>query len=607
MKYSIQSLVFPTHPKHQMCLDLFYHGTRSYIDLDQPSYEMGPGAWLDFATYLNGCMYDKWKRFTAVQELVLELELCGDCTVVLVGYREEAAEIVRTEYGRQHVQLEERGKVELAFGADAKASVLGFELYAHGMTRLYDAQYLAVCEESALNHVVLSLATTTCRKEAFIKSNVALIRKELLESDHDIAQNLYVHVTDNGQTLKPEDVEGPHIVLHPNQNSGGSGGYARGMMESLHQDPEVTHVLLMDDDVLILPESIRRTYCLLRLLKPEYQDRWINGAMLNYEDPGVQYEDLGRFMLAGGYMPRKRALEVSDIKEVMENERPYLDYEDMYGAWWYCCIPASAIKQNGLPLPLFIRVDDIEYSIRCHAKFIVMSGICVWHQGFITKYNAAMDEYQVYRNRLIAKSCVPHMNRINVMWNISVNFHQAVLSFNYNGADMIIHAIEDYFRGPEVIMQNNGEAIIKENAQHNEKLLPLSELGIEDEMEIRPEDCYEDEDLKGWDSILRRITYNGHRFCPNRLYRPGRAITSYDSFYYQPQRITLHKELLAVNPYTNMGIIRHLDKKRGIALRKKFKKIEKYYYEHQGELEQKYREAFPTLVSEEFWKQYLGL
>ena len=48
----------------------------------------------------------------------------------------------------------------------------------------------------------------------------------------------------------------------------------------------------MDDDVKILPESIIKTYNLLRCLKPEYRDHFISGAMLYYEKMHVQHEDV---------------------------------------------------------------------------------------------------------------------------------------------------------------------------------------------------------------------------------------------------------------------------------------------------------------------------
>ena len=46
----------------------------------------------------------------------------------------------------------------------------------------------------------------------------------------------------------------------------------------------------------------------------------------------------------------------------------------------------------------------MEYALRCKARMITMNGICVWHMGFVTKYNGVFDRYQQLRNLPIAQS-----------------------------------------------------------------------------------------------------------------------------------------------------------------------------------------------------------
>ena len=49
----------------------------------------------------------------------------------------------------------------------------------------------------------------------------------------------------------------------------------------------------MDDDVVVLPESIKRTFRLFSFVTDEYKDAMISGAMLFLEDVALQYEDVG--------------------------------------------------------------------------------------------------------------------------------------------------------------------------------------------------------------------------------------------------------------------------------------------------------------------------
>ena len=111
-----------------------------------------------------------------------------------------------------------------------------------------------------------------------------------------------MHVIDNGCTLPYKELSTDKVTISPNENVGGAGGFARGMIESMEQDVPATHVLLMDDDVEVSPESIMRTYNLLRIVKPEYSEAFVSGAMLNYEDVQDMKEDTGFIDPADWYL-----------------------------------------------------------------------------------------------------------------------------------------------------------------------------------------------------------------------------------------------------------------------------------------------------------------
>lgn len=107
----------------------------------------------------------------------------------------------------------------------------------------------------------------------------------------------------------PEQWNSDKITIHPNKNVGGAGGFTRGMIESMEQPEDITHVLLMDDDVIILPESIRRMYYLLSMLKPEFDEYFVSGARLCYEEMNIQHEDIGFVHADGSYGPQKNELD----------------------------------------------------------------------------------------------------------------------------------------------------------------------------------------------------------------------------------------------------------------------------------------------------------
>ncbi len=84
----------------------------------------------------------------------------------------------------------------------------------------------------------------------------------------------------------------------------------------------------------------------------------------------------------GAYRRVKEDLNVGKLSDILENERTNVEVDQAYGAWWYSCIPVKAIEKNGLPMPFFIRCDDVEFGMRNKPVYMTMNCICVWHASF---------------------------------------------------------------------------------------------------------------------------------------------------------------------------------------------------------------------------------
>lgn len=605
MEYKIQSIVFPTEVKHQQCRKLFYRGDLGYVDRENRSLSLGYGMTCDFVTYLNACSYRKWRRYTRAGKLNLILDIEGPVSICYLGYHLDSDNVTRTEFDIVKNEKTERRAIRFSF-PDNDEMMDGAEISALGKVTIYGGYYTVDCTEEDLNTVNLSIATTTMKKEAFIKRNVQLLKDEILDSEDDIRDHLFIHVVDNGRTLTEDDINGRHVYLHPNPNAGGSGGYARGMMESLHQkEAEITNVLLMDDDVQVLPESIKRTYCMLRLMKAEYQERFISGAMLYFEKPNQQHEDIGTVTDIGFFQSKKLQWNHNLLEDNLRNEDEYAIAANEYAAWWYCCIPKKTIEEKGLPLPLFIRGDDVEYGLRCKPGFITLNGICVWHMGFTNKYNAAMNVYQEVRNELIDQACSGVMKDVNLyrFWYVK-RYRASILQFNYGQAELALRAMEDFLKGPKFLMEDRGESIVKENVKLNENMQELKEYVQYGN--VFNDNPYEEPPRTFFDKWIFRLTFNGQRLWPESWLRKEPVMVGYDDSY-QPEKITLRSHIFAVNPRNHTANLRVIDRQKFRELNKRAHKLMSEYKNNHTKIEEEYRKAFPYLTSEKFWKEYLGL
>ena len=205
----------------------------------------------------------------------------------------------------------------------------------------------------------------------------------------------------------------------------------------------ITHIILMDDDIVFDPQTIERTYTLLSLLKPQYySNAMIGGAMLILNDMPKQFENAALYH--GGMLKfENKNIDLRTIRNVLTNERP----KDVnYNAWCYCCMPLSVITDDNLPMPFFIHMDDVEYGVRNKFEVITMNGINVWHPFFQNQRPASIVYYDV-RNKLITMAELGGMHIERYASFYLEMFHNYIFNYDYNRTILACQAILDFCEG----------------------------------------------------------------------------------------------------------------------------------------------------------------
>lgn len=602
-KVILQNITFPTDEKLEYHPELFYHGPK--ITKWNGSYQIPFGFCLDFATYINGLPQNKWNQYTNVQNYGLHLEMKGKFRLILTGYHLEPELPVRKKYKTEDFNLSERKEICISY-PNNNEEFLSFEIEALSNCEIYSGYFFGNIEKENIREINLAIGTTTCYKEDYIRHNISMMREEIMESGDPMADHFFINVIDNGRTLKPEEIESKHIQLFPNKNVGGSGGFARGMLEALNMREKITHVLLMDDDVVVLPESIKRVYHLLQYVKEEYETALLSGAMMELDNMGIFHEDIGIVRKNKDFFHLKRICNVKKLENVMRNNRKTPFYPHEYAGWWFCCIPTNVIRKNGLPLPLFLRGDDAEYGIRCSEYIMTMSGICVWHVGFANKFSASTNFYQEFRNMMIIKAATGNIPDVNIYSRWLDECYRAGLTYNYDGWELLLLAMEEYLLGPSFIEEDRCGELLKRNKALDEKLAPLSEI---EGPGIIVDEIYGDEPgyiNTRFRRLIYELTWNGQRFSDFGMMHHEIGIIGFD-WSTQPGRSAFHDQIMVVNPYDRTGKIRKQDKQRFKELFARYKKVRKEYKEKHVEVEKAWRNRFSYLSSEEFWYKYLKL
>lgn len=575
---------------------------------------------VDFTTYFNALSLFKWKKYSVAERFFLHFEYKGSEASFKQTYADnfDWEPVVVPESEMTIAKSDEWTEFDFELNVELRGVVHSFIIETQGDGRLRNAYYFTKIEASKIRPVELSLATTTFKKEDYILRNISLIGDGVLNSSEPIAEHFNLHVIDNGRTLDKSSLDSEHITIHPNPNVGGSGGFARGMIESMEQSPKATHVLLMDDDVEVLPESIIRTYNLLSLVKEKYSEAFLSGAMMSLEEPNLRTEDIGFFSEKGNFLPLKPAGYMTQLHDIIETEiyrTPtglYGDTKQQYAGWWYCAIPMPVIEKNGLPLPLFVRSDDAEYALRCRSKIMSMNGICIWHNSFYFKYSAAVERYQVSRNTLISQATTGIAPMSDFLKEIHHEVQLDLKKFNYDDAALAVKGLEDFLRGPDFIAHPVAEERFMEANREKEKMLPLAEVQrIAEEMGIdlsylTHSNLNQSGPRTRAQSARDFVTFNGQRFVNEKKKRHGKvAVIDAAGWVYPAGKIRDAETLIVIDMPNKKGAIRHMDKKRFKEIWSRYKRAAKEYEKRKEELYAQYASRCAEFTSVSFWKGYL--
>ncbi|MGN1481184.1 hypothetical protein [Porcipelethomonas sp.] len=570
-------------------------------DPEKKCHIMGKYGFANFMTYFNCLQITRWKTYTNAQSFRLHLVVRGKLSVELYDiFRISSNFNLRLTKAEVHT-VQEMSEITIDI-PESRNPLFGFCITALENLEIYGGWYSALTEENAVHDVRISLVTTTFKKQDFIKNNIKIL-KECVLNNSELKDNIFVHIIDNERALDPDQLNCERLKVYPNSNTGGAGGFTRGMIEALSLEKEPTHILLMDDDVMIIAESIFRTFYLLRILKDEFSGRFLSGAMFDYDIRERQYEDIGYVHKKdASYGPLKPHLDMRLLSNIITNEFVSQEnLENAYAGWWYCCIPSKKIKENGLPLPVFVRGDDVEFSLRNKAEFLTLNGICIWHVGFAGKFNAAMELYQVHRNSFIIAAASGICTDISFIDRIRTLFWHNLTEFAYSNAEQLLDSVEDFLKGPDFLENLNGEQSLKEHSAKNEKLCPVSLI----EGYNPSQDPYEYKKLNIIQKMIYVVTINGH-LLPGFFLRNTPAVIAFDWFFV-PGKNFMHKKLIAVNKNDNTGCLRTISRKKCFELLKRYCKVMKSYKRNHIKIEKQYREKFSEMTSEKFWRNYLGI
>ncbi len=552
-----------------------------------------PQAHVAFDTYFNAFFERQWRSYTNVRRVRLDLDLAGRAVLrvwrwALEGepwllYETVASGATSIDIPPPGPNFRQSGLVWFEISAlDAPVTLRGGSWSTPGPAARRSSLGLVICtmnREPELGAVLTAIADDPGLED--VVGRVTVVNQG--------RAGLYRRLPAVALRL------GTRLDVLEQANYGGAGGFGRGMLEAL-DDPAVTHVCVLDDDVRLDPESLLRMAAFFSMAR---SDVALGGHMLDAVEPTKLYEAGARVQPSGIIRPLRPASDLTDpdaLKELLDTPACH------FNGWWLFGVEKSVIGRLGLPLPCFIRGDDVEFGLRLNRAGVAtvgLPGVAIWHEPFYLKIGGWQLYYEI-RNAFIAMALHQGFAPRHVALVAFKQVMTYLLTFRYGSAALVIRGIQDFCRGP--------------------LLLEAAPAALHAEI-VALRAGYAEQRTRATDVLADAVVLDSPRWTPGFIIRFARAILRNWVMPTRPaappQRLdagdltwfrVVGSDCLAIDTYWDAELpIYRRDRPAFRSLFRAGLEASVALWRSADALRSDWRRAAPTLTSETFWRGYLDL
>jgi galactofuranosylgalactofuranosylrhamnosyl-N-acetylglucosaminyl-diphospho-decaprenol beta-1,5/1,6-galactofuranosyltransferase len=458
----LQRLVFPQSPA-RFPLYLRYMGAspgENYVpEVEGATLRIPPRTRVSFHSLFNHFPEAYWRHWTHADTLIFQARLNGSGVLRLWRDPYDIDRIMRTGWlsdndsvllasKRFYDTSDTSEAVEMpvpeAVGGWRSWGALHVEVISGDVwVEVTDAQWTCRAEKRPVR---LAVGFTTFNRPAEVLANSRLLLEA--EESHDFIEMIFIidqgtmKVREHAGFAPLMDRHGSRLRIIEQGNFGGAGGFTRAIMEARHQGG-ASHMLLMDDDAELEPEAVRRSVMFHAISLDAVA---VGGQMLNAYRPNELVESGGIY--------NRRSIRIEPTawrrEEVNSTGIAFVDYN----AWWFFTFPLNVIDRMGLPLPIFIRGDDIEFGLRLkenRIQTVTLPGAAVWHEPFYCKVGGWTGYYDL-RNLLILATLHGRAGRLAPSLMIVQWVFGRLVRFDYYSAWLFEQAACEFLAGPETVV-----------------------------------------------------------------------------------------------------------------------------------------------------------
>ncbi|WP_069385651.1 glycosyltransferase [Cellulosimicrobium cellulans] len=415
-----------------------------------------PGRRISFATYFNAFPASYWRRWTVVDTVRLTVRTRGTGSVTV--YRSNARG-VQQRVESFAVEGEATTVTDLSLSQFGDGGWYWFDLIG-GVDDLELVEAAWSVPESGRAQGRTSIGITTFNRADYCLETIRTVAQSA--EVREVLDELIV-VDQGTKRVRDEDgfdavasELGDQLRIVEQGNIGGSGGFSRGMYETV-QAGRSDYVILLDDDIVLEPESVVRLVTFADFTRVP---TLVGGHMFDMYNRSTLHtfgEIVEPWRIQPG-VPHSDMENGHDFRGAGLRATPWLHrrVDVDYNGWWMCLIPTAVIREIGLSLPIFIKWDDAEYGLRARAHgfpTVSLPGAAVWHVSWADKDD--LIGWQAYfheRNRLITTLLYSLYERGGrVLRESSYMDVKHLISMQYYSERGRLMAMRDVLNGPDAL------------------------------------------------------------------------------------------------------------------------------------------------------------
>lgn len=383
MSNKLQSVITP-NAKFGAADEMFVNAKNAWADKN--AFYIDKNGSVSFDTYYNGFSTVLWKEQCGITNISLFLGGRGQVRLKIMIVIED---YVRYELSDEIIDLgsEEKGSIEISLKELSLRGII-YPVITALSDNVEVSSAVWKTSSSPKRDVKLGISITHFDRKKYVLPSIERIKNNLLDLP-EYKNNIFFTVVDNSQNITEEEALGCQII--PNQNTGGSGGFMRGLLHYMDES-DCTHVLFMDDDASCEIESLKRTYSILQYAIKD--NAAVSGSLFYEHRPNILIEKGARF--ERHCIPFFHNWDMSDINNVIKCET--LVNNPNYGGWWFFAFPIS--KVENFTFPFFVRGDDVFFGLHNKFSIITTNGVACYGEDFAKKVSP-MTCYFDTRNNVI--------------------------------------------------------------------------------------------------------------------------------------------------------------------------------------------------------------